>query len=159
MSFENLANKNILAVVPFYASSSQNMTRIYYSDKIFDYNRTIKTFEKNLCKYYFLDRTEQKLFIAKEYKIKNNIPLIIPRRLYIQIKVRKTLGPNDGAYAFINFGEISHIRNLENCTIVLSNKMEIDTVANKRIIDKYIKIGKKINLHLREKSTRLKALC
>lgn len=159
MNFANLAKGKILAAVPFYASNSQNMTRIYYSDKIIDYNRTIKTFEKNLCKYYFLDRAEEKLFIAKEYNIKNNIPLIVPGTLYIQIKVRKTLGPNDGAYAFINFGEISHIKGRENCTIVLSNKVEIDTVVSKRIIDKYIRIGKKINLHLREKSTRLKALC
>jgi hypothetical protein len=110
---ENILNKKIMAFVPEYVENRGNCTTIYTKENepiILD--RHIKTFIKNICKYYMIDLTATRKRYSKLVISPNMMPIPLSKHdIFIPFKTRVPLAKNDGSLGYVN---MRYIKNLSD---------------------------------------------
>lgn len=137
-------DEKIQAIVPVYTEYGDT-TYVYTKEqnKIL-YPNTIRTFIKNLLKFYMIDFSALKTKF-RDLGIKQNIPLIIDNQVLVKVKVRKPIGKSDGAYGYINISELKRIQVEKTVTyIVFKDGYRLKTLDSRTTLSKNILTGHEI---------------
>jgi bifunctional DNA-binding transcriptional regulator/antitoxin component of YhaV-PrlF toxin-antitoxin module len=105
-------------------------------------NKSIKSVINAILRERILDiRTLRKSLSGPEGRL-NLLPLPIGLgRVLIPVKVRKTIGANDGAFAYVNLYSIDKVSGDKNAVITLKSGREINCLESVRTIRKRMKLS------------------
>ena len=143
---EEIITKEIMAIIPIYIEDKGNCTIIYTKKGNVQVYTTIRTVIKKLCAHYRLDVKASNRHFGGLISIKNAIPLPLTRdNIFIQVKVRKPIGKDDGSMGYFNMDAIKKIKGLKgDASILLKNGYEIQCLCSHGTIKKHIKHGELI---------------
>jgi thermostable 8-oxoguanine DNA glycosylase len=141
---ENILNKKIMAFVPEYVENRGNCTTIYTKENepiILD--RHIKTFIKNICKYYMIDLTATRKRYSKLVISPNMMPIPLSKHdIFIPFKTRVPLAKNDGSLGYVNMRYIKNLSDGDGITTLhLEDNLKIKCLCNISTARKQMKSG------------------
>ena len=95
---------NIVALIPFYDTYGQNSTCILFEDGSEEYaSCSIKTYLSRMLYTFHLDPKALKHWTHQVIGSKLNTPVIIDNNLiFLPVKLRKSVGTQDGCFGFVN---------------------------------------------------------
>lgn len=154
---QDIISKEIMAILPIYIADKGNCTIIYTIKENVIVNATIKTVIKKLCAHYRLDIRASNRHFGGLISIKNAIPLPFSKdNIFIQLKVRKPIGKDDGSMGYFNLDSIRKIKGLKNdASIILNNGTEIQCICSHGTIKKHMKHGELIRNLFEDKAPRV----
>ena len=123
----------IAALIPFYDTNGENSTCILFSDGSKSYkNCSIKKYMHYMLYSLHLDPQAVKHWTYKTIGTKLNTPIIIDDSLiFLPVKLRKSVGKQDGCFGYIN---TKHLQACENNQITLCNGEILPTLSPKSYI-------------------------
>lgn len=154
---EERIQRDILVIIPTYEESFGNCTRLIFFEGEEIIKTSAKTFIKNLCKFYHFDPKASNDYFGSLLSVKSNIPLVFSKQaIYIQLKIRQTIGKDDGAMGYFKLQDIKKIIERQGKTLILmKNNKEIGLLWSKNTVEKQIKQGKLV-MELLTKNDRIK---
>lgn len=125
--------KQIAVLIPYYDDYGQNSTCILFQDGSRDYRSySVKHFI--YCMFYqlHLDPNAVRFWTSQILGTKLNTPLIVDESLiFIPVKFRKSIGKQDGCFAYINSQSISSCGDYK---ILLTSGETIDILSPKSYV-------------------------
>lgn len=154
---EEKIQRDIVAIIPSYEQGLGNCTRLILFEGEELIKTTLKTFIKNLCKYYRLDYKASNKYFSELLCVRSNLPLVFSKRLiYIKLKTREPIGKDDGAMGHFKLQAIKKIIERDGKTFIrMKNNREISLLCSKNTADKQLKQGRLV-MELLSKNDRIK---
>ena len=123
----------IAALIPFYDTNGENSTCILFHDGSKSYKHcSIKKYIHTMLYSLHLDPQAVKHWTYKTIGTKLNTPIIIDDTLiFLPVKLRKSVGKQDGCFGYIN---TKHLQACENNQITLCNGEILPTLSPKSYI-------------------------
>ena len=143
---QDIISKDIIAIVPEYIANKGNCTVVYTNKEKIIVNMTIRTVIRRLCAHYRMDIRASNRHFGGLISIKNAIPIPLSKdNIFIQVKVRKPIGKDDGSMGYIKLDSIKKIKGLKkDASILLNNGTEIQCDCSHSTIKKHMKHGELI---------------
>lgn len=125
----------ISALIPFYSSNGENSTCILLSDGSRFYRQcSTKKYIHHMLYSLHLDPNAVKHWTTQIIGTKLNTPIIIDNHLiFLPVKLRKSIGKQDGCFGYINAEAIA---SFENNSITLCTGETLPTLSPKSYIHK-----------------------
>lgn len=125
----------IAALIPFYDTNGENSTCILYNDGSKDYKPcSIKRYVHHMLYTLHLDPNAVKHWTYQVIGTKLNTPIIIDDSLiFLPVKLRRSVGKQDGCFGYINHSLIS---SYEDNLVTLCNGELLPTLSPKSYMQK-----------------------
>lgn len=125
----------IAALIPFYSSNGENSTCILLHDGSKIYKQcSIKKYIHYMLYSLHLDPNAVKHWTYEIIGTKLNTPIIIDNDLiFLPVKLRKSVGKQDGCFGYVNSHEIA---NYDDNLITLCNGEKLPTLSPKSYMTK-----------------------
>lgn len=124
---------DIFAIIPYYDHYGQNCTCIILRDqsrKLFSFS--IKQFLQKMFFQLHLDFKAIKIWTTNVLGTKYNNPIIVNASLvFIPVKIRQTIGKQDGCFGYINLKALASI---QDYNLFLINNMPIPILSTKAYV-------------------------
>lgn len=150
---EQIYQDDIMAIIPEYETEMGNCTLIYTEKETIKLKITIKTFMRNLYKHYHIDPKAMSKTYGELLLCKYCPPMALSREdIFIQLKIRKPIGRQDGAYGYFNLKYIDRVEEDKNgTTIYFTNGERIQCLFTIDTVRKMMKNGEIIKMFLKNK--------
>ena len=123
----------IAALIPFYSSNGENSTCILLNDGSRIYKQcSIKKYMHHMLYSLHLDPNAVKHWTSEVIGTKLNTPIIIDNDIiFLPVKLRKSIGKQDGCFGYINNKDIL---SYDNNSIILCSGEALSTLSPKSYI-------------------------
>lgn len=110
-NIEELISNEIMAIIPLYIDMKGNSTKIITKKEKETYiYKSIKTVIALLAKYFMVDLASSRQYYGKVIGCTNIVPIAFNKdNVFVPLKVRKTLGKNDGSFGYFNTRFVNEI--------------------------------------------------
>ncbi len=124
---------NIAALIPFYDTNGQNSTKILLKDGSKQYAPShIKVYISRMLYTLHLDPKALKHWTHEITGEKLNTPIVIDEHLiFIPVKLRKSIGKQDGSFGYVN---ILALTSIDDYQLTLTNNLTLTTLSTKSYI-------------------------
>ncbi len=124
---------NIAALIPFYDTNGQNSTKVLLKDGTIEYATcNIKSYIYTMLYKLHLDPKAIKHWTLEVTGSKLNTPIIIDEHLiFIPVKLRKSIGKQDGCFGYINNLAITQI---DDYHLTLTHNLPLPNLSPKSYV-------------------------
>jgi len=131
-----LVRDNIIGLRPVYTNTGSATEVLLRNGTILLDKRKISTVIKAVARNYALDLTAQRQVVREYLQRKAVLPFYLStERVFIPLKMRAAVSPNDSTYGFLDIKYISDIvENGKGCRVVLTTGKVIEVLSNKTTV-------------------------
>lgn len=151
---KRVTSKEIQALIPLYTDEGGNFTSVKAEEGETLLEKSVRTVLKNICEFYHYDLEASNKDYRRELGIKKLPPIPLKDSLVlIAVKVRKPIGKNDGAYAYVNVGKVEKV---EGSKIIFKDGTTLETLSTEKTIKTSIYMARSLKEEIKSKKAMVR---
>lgn len=150
----------VIGLIPVYTDRGNTSKVLLKTGEIIDEIRTLKAVKDNLARTYAIDLKAQRQYIGKILNRQGALPFYIGQRVFINLKIRKSIARADTVYGYIDINYIQAIEPKDaelRCQLLLTTGQTYDLVSRYATAIKSKESGERLLAYLSEASQHNKA--